>query len=93
MCTLRYALYRLLVQGFRRCQAAASFRAGPLRVGTLTETRREFFTGQPVWTVDGQSSLTHPEGYIRLADEATGGLYWGQPGAGDIFWETRGFWG
>ncbi|KXX81133.1 hypothetical protein MMYC01_204082 [Madurella mycetomatis] len=89
-CTLRYALYRLMVQGFRRCQAVAA--AKPLSVGTLTEHGREFFTGRPIWRVGGQSSINHPEGYLRSVDGATGGLYWGHPMVEDTVWETGGLW-
>lgn len=58
-CTLRYALYRLMVQGLRRCQASVANR--PLTVGSLTEHRREFFNGRPIWKGDGQSYANHPE--------------------------------
>lgn len=43
-CTFRYALYRLMVQGLRRCQTGAAV-PGPLTAGGLTATRREFFMG------------------------------------------------
>lgn len=89
-CTLRYALYRLMVQGFRRCQTVAATK--PLSVGTLTVHGREFFTGRPIWRVSGQSSMNHPEGYLRSVDGATGGLYWGHPMVEDAVWETGGLW-
>jgi len=40
-CTLRYALYRLLAQGWRRCQGMSA--ADQLTVGELREHSREFF--------------------------------------------------
>ncbi|KAK5654461.1 hypothetical protein OQA88_7372, partial [Cercophora sp. LCS_1] len=89
-CTLRYALYRLTVQGLRRCRSALANR--PLTVGSLTEHRREFFTGRPVWRVDGQSYANRPEGYVRLVHAATGGLYWGHELVEDTVWETDAFW-
>ncbi|KAK4236866.1 hypothetical protein C8A03DRAFT_45196 [Achaetomium macrosporum] len=50
-CTLRYALYRVLVQGLRRCQAMVAAR--PLVIGSLTEHGREVFTGIYVRSVHG----------------------------------------
>jgi hypothetical protein len=89
-CTLRYALYRLLVQGLRRCQGSAAPR---LTVGTMTEYRREFFTGRPVWRHEGQSSLEHPEGYVRQIDPDTGALFWGNPLVQEeSVWETAPLW-
>jgi len=98
-CTLRYALYRLMVQGLRRCQAALATNRS-LTVGSLTEYKREFFTGCPIWRgVDGQSHADHnhhhhPEGYVRSVHAATGRLYWGQEREllGGIVWETDAFW-
>lgn len=79
-----------MVQGLRRCQSTLANR--PLTVGSLTEHRREFFTGRPIWRVDGQSSADHPEGYVRLVHAATGGLYWGHELVEDTVWETDAFW-
>jgi hypothetical protein len=89
-CTLRYALYRVLVQGFRRCQAVAA--VTPLRVGSLTEHGREFFTGRPIWRTGGVSSTDHPEGYVRSVDGATGAVYWSHPAEEGVVWETTAFW-
>ncbi|KAL2186572.1 hypothetical protein L209DRAFT_731432 [Thermothelomyces heterothallicus CBS 203.75] len=89
-CTLRYALYRLLVQGFRRCQAATASR--PIQVGSFTEHGREFFTGRPIWNVGGRLTTEHPEGYVRRVDGATGALYWSNGMGNDVVWETVGFW-
>jgi hypothetical protein len=89
-CTLRYALYRLMVQGLRRCQASVANQ--PLKVGSLTEHGREFFSGRPIWKLDGQSVGDHPEGYLRAVHAATGALYWNHEQAEDVVWETPGFW-
>lgn len=89
-CTLRYALYRLMVQGLRRCQAAAA--SIPLQVGSLTEHGREFFTGRPIWKVDGQSRGNHPEGYVRMVDATSGALYWALEVLEGTVWETGAFW-
>lgn len=88
-CTFRYALYRLLVQGLRRCQAQAS---GVLTVGGVIETSREFYTGRPVWTVNGTAVVTHPGGYYREADEDTGALRWLHEQDPQGVWETGPFW-
>ncbi|KAJ4307647.1 hypothetical protein N0V84_012591 [Fusarium piperis] len=90
-CTFRYALYRLMVQGLRRCQTGAAV-PGPLAVGGLTATGREFFTGQPTWTYNGQSSSTHPGGYYRAIDKETGALIWVHAQDPQWVWETRAIW-
>ncbi|KAM0436743.1 hypothetical protein ACHAPT_002454 [Fusarium lateritium] len=73
-CTLRYALYRLLAQGWRRYQAEF---AGPtFTVGGLAPRSREFFTGQPIWGVEGDAFRAHPGGYQRSVGAATGALIW-----------------
>lgn len=77
-----------MVQGLRRCQATA---ARPLTVGSLTEHRREFYTGRPLWRVSDAVSVEHPEGYVRFVDADTGALGWAHAG-GDIVLETDGFW-
>ena len=88
-CTLRYALYRLMVQGFRRCQARAS---EGLVVAGLAEHGREFFTGKPIWKFDGKSQLNHPGGYIRAIDESNGALKWVHEEDPEVTWETGEFW-
>ncbi|KAI8683105.1 hypothetical protein NCS56_00434400 [Fusarium sp. Ph1] len=90
ICTFRYALYRLMVQGLRRCQVGTP---GPLTVGGLTETHRKFFSVQPIWSLNGNPSYTHPGGYSRVVDKETGALGWVHPeqdpqGA----WETGAIW-
>lgn len=79
-----------MVQGFRRCQAVVA--AKPLSVGSLKEHGREFFTGRPIWQVNGQSSTNHPEDYVRVVDGATGGLFWSHAMVDDTVWETEAFW-
>ncbi|RSL61279.1 hypothetical protein CEP54_006328 [Fusarium duplospermum] len=73
-CTLRYALYRLLAQGWRRYQA--EFSTPSFTVGGLTPCSREFFTGRPIWEGEGGSFPAHPGGYRRSVDAATGALMW-----------------
>ncbi|KAL2693749.1 hypothetical protein Neosp_000312 [[Neocosmospora] mangrovei] len=73
-CTLRYALYRLLAQGWRRYQA--EFSTPSFTVGGLTPCSREFFTGRPIWEGEEGSFPSHPGGYRRSVDAATGALMW-----------------
>ncbi|KAK3933729.1 hypothetical protein QBC46DRAFT_401384 [Diplogelasinospora grovesii] len=90
-CTLRYALYRLLAQGWRRCQGMSA--AGQLTVGGLREHSREFFSGWPVWRVNGVNRGSHPGGYQRSVDAATGSLRWTHEEYPDVTAETWPFWG
>jgi hypothetical protein len=91
-CTLRYALYRLLAQGWRRCQGMST--AGQLAVGGLQEHSREFFSGRPVWRVDGINTGSHPGGHQRSVDTATGSLRWIHGDyPEDVVVETQPFWG
>ncbi|KAL1861753.1 hypothetical protein VTK73DRAFT_6929 [Phialemonium thermophilum] len=90
-CTLRYGLYRLLCQGWRRCQGMSA--AGQLHVGGLQEHSREFFSGRPVWKVDGVRTVSHPGGYQRSVDAATGSLRWTHAEhPDDVTAETWPFW-
>ncbi|KAH8656430.1 hypothetical protein BGZ61DRAFT_434371 [Ilyonectria robusta] len=70
--TLRYALYRLLVQGFRRCQGAR-----PMEVSLygIHPHVREFYNGQPLWKIDGKLH-TQPGGHCRLVDPTCGAFFW-----------------
>jgi hypothetical protein len=74
-CTLRYALYRLLVQGLRRCQGT-SIGQIPVAVGGLTSHFREFYNGRPLWKMDQVSYDQHPGGYHRAVEATTGTLKW-----------------
>jgi hypothetical protein len=51
-CTLRYSLYRLLVQGFRKCQGLRSLQVS---LNRFRPSFRQFYSGSPVWMIDGQS--------------------------------------
>ncbi|KAK0703002.1 hypothetical protein B0T26DRAFT_744159 [Lasiosphaeria miniovina] len=89
---LRAALYRLIAQGFRRCQVID----GPVvPVGGIFPTGREFFSGLPLW-LDKQRH--HPLGYFRCADIYHGSLYWGygdEPvvdGDGHAVWDSISWW-
>lgn len=68
----RYALYRLLVQGFRRFQGL--HRRNPI-LRSLPAEKVVLYNGQPQWRVDGR--LTYqPWGYTRILDRSTGTFYW-----------------
>ncbi len=93
---LRYALYRLLLQGFRRCQGHWPMANMSLR--GVTPHHREFYNGQPVWKMaDGRYSA-HPEGCYRKVDASYGAFYWVDPDGneeldeqGNRMWDTEGF--
>ncbi|KLU91740.1 hypothetical protein MAPG_10689 [Magnaporthiopsis poae ATCC 64411] len=84
-CTMREALYRLLVQGFRRCQGLC---AVPGLTVAGHAPHRELFSGRPVFD-DGTGSLSyeHPRnggdgGFDREVEPNDGSVYWrynGQP--------------
>ena len=94
--TLRYALYRFLVQGFRRCQ---SYWPVPLPAsgvgGLFPEHKCEFFSGRPAWNVNGTLYGEHPGGFYRDIDVESGAFYWthdnGPPPGGRV-WDTEAFW-
>jgi hypothetical protein len=90
-CSLRYALHRFMVQGLRRCQSQIA--EASLAVGGLTQFGREFYTGQPIWQLDGKIFRNHPLGYYRIADIHTGALGWkhGQDPS-RVTWETGPCW-
>ena len=77
-CTLRYGLYRLLLQGWKRCQVMSALAGAPdgLIVGGLRPESREFYTGRPIWRVDGLRYASHPGGYSRSVDAVSGALKW-----------------
>ena len=92
---LRYALYRLLVQGFRRFQGLCAL---PISIGGLAPIGRQLFDGLPVWRseVDGAevAVFDHPGGYQRSVDAESGAVKWTHPeNAADIVWETPALWG
>lgn len=83
-----------MVQGLRRCQTGAAV-PGPLTVGGVTATRREFFTGQPIWVpnpLPGVSGDIHPGGYYRVVDKETGALRWVHVQDPQGAWETGAIW-
>lgn len=94
---LRYALYRFLVQGFRRCQGCTANAA--LQLNGVTARRRYFFNGVPVWKIDG-TETDRPWGYQRRLHRDTGAFYWADSAGnalmddnGAIVWDTLAFWG
>jgi hypothetical protein len=74
-CTLRSALYRLIVQGFRRCQGVY-FAIGDTTLFGYSPAYRRFFSGEPVWEIDNGKGTTKPWGYYRVTDAATGAMFW-----------------
>ena len=94
--TIRLALYRLLVQGFRRCQGMYS--VSPT-LHTIAPDRRQFYNGRPLWKIDGHLQ-TKPWGHRRRIDPVYGAFYWTDVDGemrlvderGGIVWDTMGFW-
>ncbi|KIH89746.1 hypothetical protein SPBR_08993 [Sporothrix brasiliensis 5110] len=93
---IRYAFYRLLVQGFRRVQGMRRFNT-PIN-NTLAESCT-FFSGKPHWRQADGTSTSSPFGCTRKVDPVTGGVYWvDQSGEelvddnGDRLWDTGPFW-
>ncbi|KAJ3528748.1 hypothetical protein NM208_g10064 [Fusarium decemcellulare] len=87
-CSLRYALYRILVQGWRRCQASASPLAS---IGGLAPEFREFYSGLPIWREGQTRQRSHPRGFQRSIDATNGSVFWSHPQYA-VEWETRAFW-
>lgn len=93
-CTLRYCLYRLLVQGFRKCQGLRSYE---VCLDGVRPSFRQFYSGRLVWNIHGQSPEYHPPGYARQIDNSCGAFYWAYNGTpcldgGDKVWDTPRFW-
>ncbi|KPM34020.1 hypothetical protein AK830_g12549 [Neonectria ditissima] len=96
--TLRYALYRLLVQGFRRCQGEA---AVDVALNGQRPSGRCFFDGTPFWKGEDGSKLFEPWNYHRVVEASNGAFYWAHPGGSDpvqydngvTAWDTAPFWG
>lgn len=90
-CTLRYALYRFLVQGFRRCQALCA--DGKLSLDGVTP-KFQYFSGQPEWKINGGYRDDPPSGWVRRVNANYGKIYYMKDtDPGTIIWETQGqFW-
>lgn len=97
--TMRYALYRLLLQGFRRCQGMWPMPTPtPHPFGQAPEYR-EFYSGQPMWNIGGRYHAK-PWGHRRRVDVYCGALYWTEQDGvtplvdenGDRIWDTEQFW-
>ncbi|KAK7394072.1 hypothetical protein QQX98_013144 [Neonectria punicea] len=94
--TLREALYKLLVQGFRRCQG--EFPLGADLYG-YQPSLREFYNGRPLWNIN-QMLHWEPWGHRRVVDASRGAFYWtdenGSNAATDVngnaVWDTEAFW-
>lgn len=85
--TLRYAFYRLLLQGFRR------FQGHKLALNTFSCDFRQFYNGRPLWKFGTGHVATHPYGYTRWVDSSTGAICWTQPDRDDVIQETMALWG
>ncbi|KAK4098395.1 hypothetical protein N658DRAFT_518025 [Parathielavia hyrcaniae] len=93
---LRYALYRLLAQGFRRFQRLyAPVPAASAPVGGLKPFSRMFYNGWPVWKTGGTIVPTHSGGYEREVDAASEAVKWTHPDPAndELVWETTALWG
>lgn len=94
--TLRYGLYRLLLQGFRRVQGMCSM--GTALYGRAPY-RREFYSGTPIWKMDDGSYTSTPWEHVRQLDSACGAFYWMDPDGKpletddqEMVWDTMPFW-
>lgn len=93
--SLRYALYRLLVQGLRRCQGMDTNPSLSLNGHKLD--KRYFFNGAAVWKIHG-SEEPNPWGFYRRLHQESGAFYWvnanGEPlRDGEAYvWDTLKFW-
>lgn len=94
--TLRYAQYKLLVQGLRRCQGLHPTDA---TLYGQHPNYREFYNGRPVWKIDDKFYIK-PWGYSRQIDLSYGFFYWVEADGttplvdktGDKIWDTLAFW-
>ncbi len=95
---LRYALYRLILQGLRRCQSLRPIAHMSLR--GVRPHHREFFNGQPVWKMANGKYSAYPMGCYRKVDASYGAFYWVDEHGNDEkdeeghrVWDTEAFWG
>ncbi|AEO63323.1 uncharacterized protein THITE_2108411 [Thermothielavioides terrestris NRRL 8126] len=78
-CTLRYAFYRFLAQGFRRCQGLSG---GRTPVNGFAPHSREWFSGIPIFQDEhGVLTYTHPQNtdehaFYRELNVEDGSFYW-----------------
>ncbi|POR34345.1 Uncharacterized protein TPAR_05456 [Tolypocladium paradoxum] len=83
-----------MVQGLRRCQGIWS---RDVCIGNQRPKYREFFSGVPVWKVEGKL-YTKPWGYYRQLDPSCGAFYWAYEGkavvdeTGAKMWDTDALW-
>ncbi|KAI8713971.1 hypothetical protein NCS52_01116200 [Fusarium sp. LHS14.1] len=94
---LRYALYRFIVQGFRRCQGEA---AVDVAFNGQRPSGRCFFNGVPFWKAEDGTKISEPWDYHRRVEASNGAFYWARPGGleavqyndGNTVWDTAPFW-
>lgn len=78
--TLREGFYRLLAQGFRRCQGSAEAR--PTVVNGFPVVSHEFYSGRPLFRdAQGRPTYDHPQNdeqwvFDREVDTDDGSFYW-----------------
>ncbi len=94
---LRYALYRRLLQGFRRCESKWLITNMSLR--GVAPHHREFYNGQPVWRMGDGRYTAHPWGCSRKVDGSNGAFYWVDANGNDELdelgnrvWDTEAIW-
>lgn len=95
-CGLRYAFYRFLVQGFRRCQGVTAL---DVALDGFPPDVREWYNGRPLWHIDGEYHAS-PWGYYRKLDGYSGAFYWTDDDKDSqllrennlIAWDTEEFW-
>ncbi|KAI8710955.1 hypothetical protein NCS52_01524400 [Fusarium sp. LHS14.1] len=94
---LRHALYRFLVQGFRRCQG---MRATKMSLYGVRPTLRLFYSGLPLWKLEDGNFYANPWGHERKLDASCGAFYWTDKdgrvpllgGDNNWVWDTESFW-
>ncbi|OAA63649.1 hypothetical protein SPI_03812 [Niveomyces insectorum RCEF 264] len=91
----RYALYRLLVQGWRRFQGLNRYNT---TMGRVAAESVSLFSGTPYWRAN--NGLTdRPYNYSRVVDSDTGAFYWVdengnavQDVTGKVLWDMAAMW-
>lgn len=80
-CTVRYALYCLVREGFHRIigQEAVNFEAGGW------ERHHIWYSGKPYWLYDGNNmGVAHPPGHSRVWDRENYRWKWVSGGSGTL---------
>lgn len=99
---LRYSLYRLLVQGLRRCQGLAEVKE--VSINGYSPEYRQFYSGRPVFCDEkGNLVYDHPQNsqqwtFDREVNIDRGSFYWRlneEPliENGESVWDSKPMWG